>query len=104
MDGNITIHKHPLQEMGLVVMSEHSIKMASCVFCSDNLQSEACFAAADDDEYIIAVYDANDDDDDEYMSEDAKKMMHLMMIIQKASCVFCSFNLQSRSTVLPSAV
>ena len=84
-------------------MSEHSIKMASCVFCSDNLQSEACFAAADDDEYISAVFDANDDYD-EYMSEDANMMMHMTMIIQKASCVFCSFNLQSRSTVLPSAV
>ena len=78
-------------------MSEHSIKMASCVFCSDNLQSDACFAAADDDEYISVV-------DDAYMREDAKKMMHMTMIIQKASCVFCSFNLQSRSTVLPSAV
>ena len=74
MDDNdvddMTIHKNPHQEMGLV-MSEHSIKMASCVFCSDNLQSEACFAATDDDKYISVVNDAKNGEDDAYMSEDS---------------------------------
>ena len=44
-----------------MALGQRLIKMASCVFCSDNLQSEACFAASDDnDEYI------GDDDDDDY--------------------------------------
>ena len=77
-------------------MGEHSIKMASCVFCPDNLQSEGCFAS-DDDEYVSVFNDANDEDGD-YLSKDIKTMMHMMMI-QMASCVFCSGNLQSRSTV-----
>ena len=59
-------------------MSEHSIKMASCVFCSDNLQFEGCFAS-DDDEYISVFNEANDEDD-EYMSKDKKTMMDMMMM------------------------
>ena len=45
-----------------MALGERLIKMASCVFCSDNLKSVACFAAHDDDVYIGDDYGVNDDD------------------------------------------
>ena len=41
-DGDVLVHNtHPHQEIALVAVGKCLIKMASCVFCADNLQSQS---------------------------------------------------------------